>query len=63
MGSFIPKEKEMILIRIDEDETIDESMTVGELIDHLKNYKESEIIGAEWEGVHAAIKTENFERE
>jgi len=52
----------MILIRVDEDATVDESITIGELIDHLRNYKEDEIIGAEWEGVHAAIKTENFER-
>jgi len=53
----------MIFIWVEEYGNMDESMTVGELIDHLKNYPLTELIGAEWEGVHAAIKTENFERE
>ena len=53
----------MIYIWVEEYGNKDESMTVGELIDHLKNYPSTELICAEWEGVHAAIKTENFERE
>ena len=51
----------MIYIDVEEYGNMEESMTVKELIDHLKQYPEDEIIGAEWEGVHAAIKADNFE--
>ena len=40
-----------------------EHITVGELIDHLSNYPQTELVCATWEGVIAPIKTENFERE
>ena len=41
----------------------DEYITVAELIDHLSNYPQTELVCATWEGVIAPIKTENFERE